>query len=254
MKFELLPVLDKMVELYQHPATFERFKQYLKLLSGDTNNDLELPIGAYNPMGKEHVLHKIEHMRSLKTEQLAAEIIGELNKTITDLHGDDVFKVILCLSDDLKGGWTNRYTSDYDSKFKLNALVTRKFCTPIFWTGEEIYDSTILSRTAEYCCRTVCWLQHPKPETLEEHVLQESRVADMMKKIVICPGGPPEPVPHDIASFYEANKTSTNYLAIFNFLYGDEAAASLGYQPLGISEAFAGYKFATALAALPAKP
>ncbi len=248
MKFELLPVLDKMVELYEQPATFERFKQYLKLLSGDTNNDLDLPIGAYNPMGKDHVLHKIQDMRALNAEQLAIDAIDMVNNITEGSNSDGVFKVILCLSDDLKGGWTNRYTSDYDSKFKLNALVTRKFCTPIFWTGEEIYNGTITARTVEYCFRTACWLQHPKPATLEEHVLQESRVVAMMKKILSSVEEPSKLLSPDVASFYEANKTSTNYLTIFNFLYGDEAAASLGYQPLGIKEAFAGYKFAATLA------
>src|ERR1700752_1285975 len=114
MTFELLPILDKMCELYEKPANIDRFNQYLQLLIGDTDNDLATPIGAYNPMAKEHVLHRLNELRELKAEVLVQDTLAKLNKEIGDIKNTDTFKVALCLSDDLKGGWTNRYTSDYD--------------------------------------------------------------------------------------------------------------------------------------------
>jgi hypothetical protein len=35
MKFELLATIDIMIDLYEKPRTFERFREYLKTLQGD---------------------------------------------------------------------------------------------------------------------------------------------------------------------------------------------------------------------------
>ncbi|MDQ3110027.1 MAG: hypothetical protein M3R17_09045 [Bacteroidota bacterium] len=89
---------------------------------------------------------------------------------------NDQFKVAINVSDDLKGGWTNRFTSDYDSKFRINALVKRKFCTPLFWASEAYSEELIRRRTLHYCYRSIYWLQNPKPETLQEHIEMEKFV------------------------------------------------------------------------------
>ena len=137
MTFELLPIIDKMLELYQKSRNFDRFQDYLNLLQGETKGDLAIPISGFNPMAKEHVLDKLMELKDLCAEQIIAETIFELNKTIIKEGSSDIFKISLTLSDDLKGGWTNRFTTDYDSKFKLNALMNRHFCTPVFWTSEN---------------------------------------------------------------------------------------------------------------------
>ena len=236
MRFELLPILDKMLELYKMPPNMERFNAYLKLLSGDSNNDLVTPVGAYNPMAKEHVTEKINELKALKAEQIASQVLNELNTKIS-VKNNDIFKVVLCVSDDLKGGWTNRYTSDYDSKFKLNALVTRNFCTPLFWTSENYSEETVIERTKEYGYRTIYWLDHPKPITLEDHVKQEAFVA---QKSTSKKGS----LSRELNLFYQTHKNSDTYLTIFNFLYGDKAMEALGNGPLGIKEDFSGFEFA----------
>ena len=137
MTFELLPIIDKMLELYQKSRNFDRFQDYLNLLQGETKGDLAIPISGFNPMAKEHVLDKLMELKDLCAEQIIAETILELNKTIIKEGSSDIFKISLTLADDLKGAWTNRFTTDYDSKFKLNALMNRHFCTPVFWTSEN---------------------------------------------------------------------------------------------------------------------
>lgn len=132
---------------------------------------------------------------------------------------------------------------DYDSKFKINALVKRNFCIPVFWTSESYNTKKIIERTLEYCNRTIYWLSCPKPKTLEEHILQEVTVAKKVK--IETESG------FDIKTldtFYRANKDSTDYVTILNFFYGDTATASLGNNTLGIKEEFAGYRFAKWLA------
>jgi hypothetical protein len=90
---------------------------------------------------------------------------------------------------------------------------------------------------------TIYWVSHPKPKTLEEHILQEVTVAKKVKTET--------KIDFDIKildGFYKANKESTDYVTILNFFYGDTATASLGNNTLGIKEEFAGYRFAKWLA------
>ncbi len=237
-----MPILYKMYQLYQQPANMDRFNAYKKLLIGNTNNDMEVPISAYNPMAKEHVLEKMDELKKLHAEQLIQHTLAELNEEILYINDTDISRVVPGVSDDLKGGWTNRYTSDYDSKFKLNALIQRKFCTPIFWTSEIYTEEKIISRTREYCYRTIYWLTKAKPTTLEDHIIQEKTVMQQSKS------KPNTDFDFEtLNAFYQLHKHSTNYNTIFNFLYGDAAAESLGKQTSGIKEAFAGYGFAQIL-------
>ncbi len=149
MKFQVIPVIDAMLELYQKPLTPARFQDYLKLLQGETKGDLALPLGGFNPMAKEHAREKLQELKALGAEAIAAEVSNDLNKRLSLQQADKVIGIAVTLSDDLKGGWTNRYTSDYDSKFKINALLSRNFCTPVFWTG---IHSTKRSRKLKLTC------------------------------------------------------------------------------------------------------
>lgn len=239
MKFELLPVIDTMLELYEKTPASERFEAYLKLLQGNTKGDLELPIGGFNPMAKAHVTTKLLELKALGAEALMSEVLGKLNAQL-DKHSDEpVFRVVLNLSDDLKGGWTNRYISDYDSKFKLNALVTRQFCTPIFWSGENYTRQLVEERTVEYALRTLYWLRHPKPITLQQHIEQEKFVAENSgKKSEYLKDF------DELHAFYEKHKNSDGYDLIFNFLYGDEACRVLGYPCYGVPGLMPGYGYA----------
>jgi len=243
LTFELTPIIDIMFDLYQKPRTFERFKEYIATLEGGKKGDLTLPIGGFNPMAKEHVMDKLRELKNLNAEQLIKDTLKELNDGHPVKENANTFKVALNLSDDLKGGWTNRYTSDYDSKFKINGIMNRNFCIPIFWSSENYTEQLIKNRTREYCYRTIYRLTTPKPETLEEHILQEKFVYEKSKTLSSTKVNF-----NELQLFYQKNKDTTDYVTIFNFLYGDEATASLGNKTLGISDEFAGDEFAKQLA------
>ncbi|NML38861.1 hypothetical protein HHL17_16765 [Chitinophaga sp. G-6-1-13] len=232
MRFEVLPVIDLMLGLYHQPAGMERFHQYLKHLQGNTRGDLAIPLGGFNPMGKAHVAEKLEQLKALHAEDIMADTLSSLGP----LASGGVFKVALNLCDDLKGGWTHRYTTDYDARFKIQALVARGFCVPVFWTSESYDAALIRSRTLESCYRTLYWLTASKPLTLEDHGKQERYVA-------IQAGSIPFFSDAAIAAFYQQHKDSREYAVIFNFLYGDEAAASLGFPTFGIPGAMTGLRY-----------
>ena len=239
MLFELLPVIDTMLALYGMPRTPARFEAYLKILQGDTRGDLVLPVSGFNPMAREHVPDQLQELQQLDAEEIIGQTCRELNEKLQNLPESN-FRMALNLADDLHGGWTNRFTTNYDSKFKLSALINRKFCTPFFWSGEAFSRSLIRHRALEAGYRTAYRLSHPQPVTLGDHIRQERFVA-------LQTGGKTGKFTEDFSkleTFYREHQDDTDYHLIFNFLYGDDASASLGFRCYGIRPAFAGFGFA----------
>lgn len=148
------------------------------------------------------------------------------------------------LSDDLKGGWTNHFTSDYDSKFKFNGLYNKNFCCPLFWSSENYSIDKIKIRTKEYLQRSIYWESFPKPITMKGHLDQEIFVARHVSGIKLQT----TPDMLSIQSFYEDHWDSDDYSIIFNFFYGDSASESLGISSYGIKDTCTGYDYARYLA------
>jgi hypothetical protein len=241
MKFELIPIVDTMFDLYEKPRSQERFQEYISILRDPKNGDLTLPIAGFNPMAKGHILQKLIELKELKAEQVVQDTLQSINITLTGEQDPRTFKVVLNLADDLMGGWTNRYTTDYDSKFKINALVTRTFCTPFFWTSESYTEQLVRSRTLEYTSRTIYWLTNPKPKTLKDHIEQEIYVAEMSKL------NSDNFDANDfelLDNFYSRYQESDDSGIVFNFLYGDSASKSLEFSTHGITGKANGFDYA----------
>lgn len=242
MTFELLPIIDIMIDLYEKPRNFERFQEYLETLQGDAKGDLTIPISGFNPMAKEHLLDKLKELKKLDAEKIIEETLNDLNDNNLSKNSNRNFKVAINLSDDLKGGWTNRFTSDYDSKYKINGLFSRNFCTPFFWSSEIFTEDIIRQRTLEYTFRTVYWLNNPKP--LKEHLEQEIFVASQTNNN----GKIYETDFKVLDKFYNDNKNTDNYHIIFNFFYGDKASAFMGFSTYGVVENYTGFDYSMYLA------
>ena len=243
MTFELLPTIDIMLDLYQKPRNFDRFNQYLNILL-DEKGEVTLPVSGFNPMAREHAIQKLTELKELNAEKIIAETIKEVHTRFASHPNQNIFKISLNLLDDMKGGWTNRYTSDYHSKFKLNAYVTRGFCITIFWTSEQYTEDLIKERTMQSALRTIYWLTNPKPKILKDHIDQEKYVSmhigrEACKKQTI-----------DFTTtdrFYKQHRDSDNYHILFNFLYGDAASKSLEFPCFAALEKMAGYEYANFL-------
>jgi hypothetical protein len=240
MEFTVLPLVDTMIDLYEKPRTVERFQEYIKMLQGETKGDLAFPISGFNPMAKEHVLDQLKELKKIGAEQIMEDALADLNIRFRNHFPNRRFKVALNISDDLKGGWTNRYTSDYDSKFKMNGLISRDFCTPVFWTSEKIIPAEIKKRTLEYAFRAIHWLTNPKPFTLKEHVLQENFVYQQL----LYRKEEEKKCPSQLYDFYLQHEYSSDYTLIFNFFYGDKASLSLGFPTYGINSGITGFDYA----------
>lgn len=229
MIFRLRKILSEVKELYSKPASPDRFKAYITKLQGGTKGDLALPITGFNPMAKDHILTKIEALEKLAAEDIMQESINKFNAILKDSNDDEI-TVLLNIADDLKGGWTNYYTTDFDSKFKINAFVKRQFCVPYFWSSESYSQEKIETRTLDYLSRTLYRINNPQPVSLEEHLNQEIFVAQL---------GNSQAMTYNQADYVEAesyyleHKHSEKYDRIFNFFYGDEGSISVGYKSFG---------------------
>lgn len=231
--------MDIMIALYGKPRTFERFQEYLKTLQGGTKADMAIPITGFNPMAKEHLLDRLKQLKNIGAEQIIEETLNDLNGTTFSNNAGGDFKVVTNLLDDLKGGWTNRFNSDYDSKFKINGCFSRNFCIAIFWASESFTKDIIKERTLDYIFRTVYWLSNPKPKTLKEHLAQEIFVASQTKS----KSNYQEADFKCLDEFYKDNENTDNYHIVFNFFYGDNASASLGFPTYGIIGNITGFDY-----------
>ena len=240
MPFKLLPILDILIDLYKKPRTPDRFQAYLKTLQGDTKSDLAVPISGFNPMAKAHLLDRLHELKELGAEEIIKHTLIELNTATSSKCLNRIITIAINVSDDLQGGWTNRYTSDYDSKFRFNGLFSRNFCVPIFWSSEKCTAPLIRQRTLEYAFRTLYWMDYPKPKTLQDHLKQEVFVAHQTK----TESRFSEAAFSQLANFYKANEHATDYSLIFNFFYGDKASASLGFLTYGLPDDITGFEYA----------
>jgi len=174
-------------------------------------------------------IQKIEELEHIAAEVIMERTISEFNSNL-DVHNSEKIIVVMNIADDLKGSWTNFYTTDYASKFKLNALINRKFCVPYFWTSETYTEELITIRTKEYLSRTLYRIDNPNPKSLEDHLEQEIFVS---KKTVGNSFKISESNLEETNAFYLENKNSEDYNLIFNFFYGDEGSENLGYKQYG---------------------
>jgi hypothetical protein len=246
MTLELLPTINIMLNLYQLPRTPERFEAYLKLLQSNTKGDLLLPISGYNPMAKEPLIAKLTELKQLEAEKIMGNTLEELNKTLSKELPHQNFKVALNLCDDVAGGWTNRFTTDYDSKFNLNGLLHRNFCTPLFWASELYTAAIIKERTMEYVYRTLYRQNHSNPTSLAEHIAQEIVVYNKMNIAYTMPQ-----TDFDLLNnFYQNNKENAEYATIVNFFYGSTATASLGFSNFEIGTTLTGVDYCKVMAVM----
>lgn len=243
MPFALLPVLAAMHAVYQEPPPTARFQAYLRLLQGGTPADLAVPVQHFNPMAKAALITRLEELLTTGAEQVVATTLPLLNAFAT--IDEPLLHVALNLADDVHGGWTSRYTTDFANKFQLGATLKRGFCTPIVWSSELVTPDLLVRRTQAQAWRSRYHLLHPAPSTLAEHVAQETYVARQS-------GTPRIVSPPDALAAYQQYHSATDTATLLAFFYGDEAAQQLGHQPLGSLAYGAGFKLARALAHSPA--
>jgi hypothetical protein len=233
----LTHTLEIQRQLLELPLGPERFDEYLHVMTGGTDEIL-LPLGLFNPMGKEHVMDTVDALISMEAESIAIEAIDRAKRRLNNLS--DTFQIALVVIDDLKGGWTNRYSTDADHRFKQYPNSQGGWAVAPFWTSELQSIELVNERVLENVYRVLYKTRYGHPATLREMMVQEG-ISERFA------GKEAEGIDHEELDYsrkvLEPHLNSDHYPTIFACLYGDNAAKEFGYTPLGLSE-FAGFEVA----------
>jgi hypothetical protein len=231
MKLEYVPLLQVQRDLYSLPLGFERFQEYLRTMIDSETGDLSLPLVAMNPMGKEHLPLFLDGLLEMDADAEGARAVDEAERELRAEGGE--FRVCLVVCDDAKGGWTNRFTNEFDYRFRQKAYAKRGWIPGLLWTSEAYTPERIRSEVLSCLYRTAYVARHGEAETLramlaqEGHVLRQAGVQD------------PQLDADDLAYTKEVltpQLDSREYPVWIAALFGDAAARQLGYSPLGLSE------------------
>jgi hypothetical protein len=244
VKLSHLPLLQVQRDLYAVPRGIERFREYIKTMTDADTGDLALPLVAMNPMGKDHVPAPIDDYLALGAEQIAADAIevwkaaappspssAEPVKSV--LLRTREFKVCLVVSDDLKGGWTNRWAAEYGHRIENAAITKRGWLTALLWTSEPPSATRVREEVLTSVHRADYLRRHALPRTLAEMLNQEGYAMSRAG----CTS--PTLEGDDLAYTREViapHLQATDRATIVACLFGDRAAADLGYPPQGLSD------------------
>ena len=231
MELSYLPLLKVQRDIYRMPRGMERFHEYLRTMRSAETGDLDVPLVAMNPMGKDHVPGLIDQFLSLNADEAAARAVAQARSKLLSVPGK--FQATLVVSDDALGGWTNRTASEFAHCFENGPILKRGWICGILWTSEPASLESARENALKAVYRTAYILQHGQPATLAERMRQEGWAACMAG--CVKPYLDPEDLAYArevLARYREARDRATQIACLF----GDAAAASLGYEAVGLSE------------------
>jgi hypothetical protein len=240
MKVIYLPVLGTLRELYTQPRDMRRFHEYIGKLTGGPG-DVVLPIGVANPMAKEHAVARIDELLALDAEAIGAAAATAAAQRLARVPSDVEIKAAVVLADDIGGGWTNRFTTEASVRFPSRGALKRPFATALVWTSEPSTVESIRREVLSAIYRVAHQQRHGLPATLAAMLTQEGLAGVFARAQPNLAGAELAAARRIIAQV----GPSPTYPTAFACLYGDAAAAQLGYQPLGLP-ARAGFDVALA--------
>ena len=237
VKLDYVPLLPMQRELQSLPRDYARFRQYLRMVMNKDGTAPELlPLLLANPMAKDHVTVLLDALLALDADGLAARVASEALAELTEIPGD--FNATLVVADDLMGGWTNRYSYEFDLRFKCGAYaplprwLKRYWVYGVLWTSEPASERAVREAILTAVYRTAYVYQHGNARTLREMRAQEGQVMARAG----CTG--PVLDAEDIAytrevldPFLDADDMRT----AIECLFGDAAGRTLGFTPRGLS-------------------
>ncbi len=233
MMIEIDPVelLQIARDLHDLPRGMGRFQAYLTTILNDARDDAKYPsLAAMNPMGREHVSARLDELLALGAEAIAADAAREAARPFPELDGH--FKHGLVVVDDLHGGWTNRTTVDANLRFgDDSAMVKRGWLNTLLWVSETPTAESVRRAVLGSMFRTFYRIGRGAPRTLRQMMTQEGVVGRFAGLTPTLDADDLDYSREVLAPYLDSDDWAVSIAA----LYGDEAARSLGYPPLGLS-------------------
>ena len=230
MQLEYLPLLQVQRELYRIPRGRERFRAYLRTMIDPSGDDLQLPLTAMNPMGKDHVPALLDALLALDADGVAAAAVAEVSPQLAHVEG--AYRVALVMVDDLMGGWTNRYACEFSHRYESQPLYKRGWLTGLLWTSEPASVQAVRAEVLTTVYRAAYVACHGPARTLRERLAQEGAV--MAWAGCTSPTLDPEDLEYTRAVLAPSLEAQDMRTAI-ECLFGDVAGRTLGFAPQGLS-------------------
>src|SRR5262245_5867011 len=244
MNLEYVPLLRIQRELHDIPRGLGRFRQYLRTIMNESRSTVELPsLLAMNPMGREHVTELLDALLAMDADAVAARAVAKATAVLAQKPWD--FKVALVVADDLKGGWTNRYATEFTHRFGPDHLRSKSdmrmelprwldhfWITALLWSSEPASERAVREAILTAVYRMAYMQRHGPALTLGAMMSQEGKV--------MAQAGCTEPTldADDLAYTREVlipYLDATDMRTAIECLFGDAAARTLGFTPRGLS-------------------
>ena len=212
MAVRVVPTLAAMAEVYRRPLD-ERFDAYVDLARTGA------PVASYNPMTSQDVLGTIERLLAIDAEALVAE-------SLADVETDLALAIVVAAP----GMWTDRLATEVEHR-----LAGKGRNEVLLWVGEDTgADAVRAAALADFVRAT-----RPVPRTVAEAVEQEGDALAL--------AGMTGTYDDHAAEVLDVLGADTTLSSMVAFLYGDDAAAALGFTPVGLGPRV-GERHAVALA------
>jgi hypothetical protein len=192
MRLDNVPLLWVQRELHDLPRGMGRFWQYLRTIWSHDGTDGELlPQLFMNPMGQDHVTTLLDALLALDADGFAARAAADVASRLADVIGD--CKLALVVADDLRGGGTNRYDSEFTLRFgrarprsragpkspigsDLPRWSKHLGLVCVLWTGEAPSGRAVREAVLTAAHRAAYVPRHGSARTLRDMLAQEVHV------------------------------------------------------------------------------
>jgi hypothetical protein len=229
----VVPMLAVQRELYDLPRGMDRFRRYLAVMTGGTDNFV-LPLQAMNPMGKEHVAVALDALLALGAEAIAAEAIAETERRLGGVEAD--FRVGVVIADDVAGGWTNRELIEAQRLRSVpKATLRRGWIVAVYWASEPASRVKVREEVLSAIYRDLFLELHGEAKTLRQMMALEGRSRAFAGATTPALDAEELAYTREVIRSYLDAAAFEEFPTIFTCLYGDQAARRVGYSPLGLS-------------------
>lgn len=223
------PLLRQQRELYSVPRGPHRFRVYLSMMLNEAQNEMELPLAVFNPMGREAVATCLDRWIALGADEIAEQAIREAEAQGNQLRGD--FRLALVLCDDKDGGWTNHAATEFSRRFETGALLRRGWIEGALWTSQEPSPQLARESILVAFFRAVYIERCGEARTLQEMLAQESFAA---QQAGYERGSRDDAQEQQVREVVARHSDSTQWSILMACLFGDEVAGELGLPPIGM--------------------
>lgn len=227
---EFIPLLPIQRDLLNIPRGMARFHTYLDTVLTSTKDEVELvPMLAMNPMSHDHVAAALDRLLVMDAESAAANAVLEFQTRcpmIASAH-----KVGLVILDDVAGGGTNRPLMIAEAIMNPLPKHDRGWVPIGLWASEAYSDNKVYQTTLNGLYAHFYKVMRGAPLDLQEAMRQVGMAATFAG---IHPSLDEEDLLYS-QTILKAYATQSDFPTVVACLLGDEAAASVGFPPVGLS-------------------